>query len=108
MIFSAAPHWQDEICCGLTTHDMLLKLTPHTIERSVIVPEVELILNAEYLQSNFNPLQRSYCNDIDIKFYEAVRAYLLGLTRIFCVAIIVLKVQNSHDYYQVSVSISFV
>ncbi len=85
-LLSAAPHWQEQICCGLATHDYGVETdgvdsTCNSYEeRSVIVPDVELNLNdqeAEYLQSNFDPLQRSDCNGVDI--YEAVRAYLLGL-----------------------------
>ena len=84
-LLSAAAHWQEEISAGLTVQadygvevDTLSNSYIFN-ETQVTVPEVSIILSdqqLQYINDNFNPLQRSEYNGIDI--YGMVRDYLLN------------------------------
>lgn len=82
-LLSATPTYQAEIFDGMTavTEDYGVECSGHGVSSidygSFVVPEIDIDLNEQqlaYIQENFNPLQRSDINGVDV--YLQVKDYL--------------------------------
>ena len=80
-LLSSSSEWQEDVCSGLAADELYgtdIELCSGSFDHQrVIIPPFEISINdqqLQYLRENFNPLQCSNDNGVDI--YLAVRLYI--------------------------------